>query len=202
MGEITDVKVVLLGNSGVGKSSLCSKWVDDKFDPQNATTIGSHLKPKKIKLMQREVTVTVWDTAGQEQYKSLVPLYTRSASCAIIVGDVNDESSFEDTYVWQSLVIESNNECPPLILALNKVDLLTDELKAKMEGIVSKYSQDYDGLCLCSAKTGEGVDHVFEIAATKAVEFADKMKQQQDATNSSTGDNSLTNSNKGKKSCC
>ncbi|EAX87909.1 small GTP-binding protein, putative [Trichomonas vaginalis G3] len=202
MVDNTDVKVVLLGNSGVGKTSLCNQWIDGKFDLSLTSTIGSNFKPKKIKLMHRDVTVSLWDTAGQEQFKSLVPLYTRAASCAIIVGDVNDESSFEDSYVWQSLVLESNAECPPLILALNKVDLLRDNLQIKMDHFVEKYCQDYDSVCICSAKTGEGIDHVFEIAASKAVEYSDKIRHQQDASSNSLTDSSGSNSKNKKNKCC
>lgn len=197
----SEVKIVLLGNSGVGKTSLCQKWTEDTFNAHSKTTVGSHLHPKKIRICQRDVNVSVWDTAGQEQYKSLVPLYTRSASCAIIVGDIMDKISFEDTYEWQSMILESNNERPPLILALNKVDLVQDNVQETMAKYVEQYGHDYDGVCICSAKTGEGIDNVFDIAARKAIEYSDKVRHAQDSSSHSLEDANANSRNK-KRGCC
>lgn len=167
--EASDVsiKLVFLGNSGVGKTSLINKWITGSFSPTTRQTIGASHYKKNMQVGEKSVVVCVWDTAGQEMYMSLAPLYTRSASVAIIVASGDDVQSFEDLNAWRRLVLESNEPAPPMVLAISKKDLIDNE---SINSFEEKYGGNYDGCVGVSALTGECVDILFDIAVRLAIE--------------------------------
>mmetsp|Transcript_14636 Transcript_14636/g.58485 ORF Transcript_14636/g.58485 Transcript_14636/m.58485 type:complete len:141 (-) Transcript_14636:695-1117(-) len=88
-----EVKVVLLGDAGVGKSSLARRFVHRHFQPFAESTIGASFMSKTLAVDGREVKAQIWDTAGQEKYHSLAPMYYRGAGAAIVVYDVSSAAS-------------------------------------------------------------------------------------------------------------
>jgi small GTP-binding protein len=165
------LKVIILGNAGCGKTSMMTRWISNTFSLDNKSTIGCNQQRKQVMLEGTgPVDLFVWDTSGQEIYESLAPLYTRSAAVAIITTAINDGFSFESIPKWTNALDTSNGGPPPILLAVNKMDL---EEKAVMTGseISDKYNADFQGIFLVSAQSGHGIDELFCAAAIEAVKF-------------------------------
>ena len=94
------VKLLLIGDSGVGKSCLLLRYSDDKFNTSHITTIGIDFKIKTVDLDQKKVKMQIWDTAGQERFRTITAAYYRGAHGVLLVYDVTDEGSFENVRNW------------------------------------------------------------------------------------------------------
>ena len=164
-------KVVVLGSSGVGKTAVCKRWIDNEFYENSQPTIGLSYFNKKATVANHEITISLWDTAGQEIYKGIAPLYTRSANAILIFASPENNESITNLPNWISIVKESSAEMPPIILAINKTDLGNKE---KIDEIVNQNKADFDSVILCSAKTGDGIDLLFSEAAALAFENMSK----------------------------
>ena len=164
-------KLVLLGESAVGKSSIVHRFVKDQFDEFRESTIGAAFLTQTV-LLPNNITIKfeIWDTAGQERYKSLAPMYYRNANCAIIVYDITQESSLEKAKQWVKELQRQANQDIIIALAGNKLDLAESDpvkRKIKKEDAFS-YSREENLLFFeVSAKTGEGVKNIFENIAKK-----------------------------------
>lgn len=95
------IKVVILGNSGVGKTSLMQQYVSKKFSREYKATIGADFLTKEIQVDDKLVTLQIWDTAGQERFQSLGVAFYRGADCCVLVYDVNDAKTFDDLDNWR-----------------------------------------------------------------------------------------------------
>ena len=118
-----EAKVVLLGDTGVGKSSLVLRFVNNNFRPYSEATIGASFMSKMIKVDGSLIKFQIWDTAGQEKYHSLAPMYYRNAAAAIIVYDITRKDTFRTLKSW---VEELKNRGPQdiaICIAGNKCDL-------------------------------------------------------------------------------
>ncbi|EAX88276.1 Ras family protein [Trichomonas vaginalis G3] len=154
------IKVSIIGDSGVGKTSLAQKEIYGTFDYAVTPTIGtSHLIAHE-KVDNVDVEMCLWDTAGQEKYKSLVPLYTRDSDVIIIVASIADHLSVQNVSKWVEMILESNGD-PQFLVAINKMDMPIDNSDA----ILDPLQNEYDDLFLVSAKTGDGVRELFFKAA-------------------------------------
>ena len=163
-------KVVILGNSGVGKTSLINRWTTGSWNNTVKPTIGANHQRKTVEFEDKCIDVFVWDTAGQEQFQSLTPLYARSAACAIIAAAINDIQSFESLQTWIDLLKNACETMPPLILAVNKTDM-TDKYVLPQGEIETKYGPLFSAVFFVSAQTGECVDEAFTLSAQKGYEF-------------------------------
>jgi small GTP-binding protein len=130
-----------------------------------------------VKIDQDEVDLLVWDTAGAERYQSLTPLYCHSACAAIVVAAVDMEDSFTEIPKWIEMLRESCECMPPLLLAVNKVDIQEDRVYDNEE-IESKFGERFSATIFSSAKSGEGVDSVFIESARLAHEFVSSRPDQ------------------------
>ncbi|KAJ3569354.1 hypothetical protein NP233_g5101 [Leucocoprinus birnbaumii] len=96
-----DSKIVVMGNSGVGKTSLLQRYTQNKFDPKNTTsTSGAFFVTKKVHVNGLKVRLQLWDTAGQERFRSMAPMYYRGANAALLLYDITNASTFEDVRGW------------------------------------------------------------------------------------------------------
>merc|ERR1712000_233655 len=118
-GRFAQFKLVLLGESAVGKSSLVLRFVKDQFDDYRESTIGAAF-------LTQTITLEIWDTAGQERYKSLAPMYYRNANCAVVVYDITQSASLDKAKAWVKELQRQANENIIIALAGNKLDLVTD----------------------------------------------------------------------------
>eukprot|EP00483_Globobulimina_turgida_P008443 UN08460 len=95
------LKVIVLGDSGVGKTSVMSRWVHKKFDGRYKATIGADFLTKEVHIDDRVVSVQIWDTAGQERFASLGVAFYRGADAVLLVYDVADKTSVESLTKWK-----------------------------------------------------------------------------------------------------
>lgn len=169
-------KLVLLGESAVGKSSIVHRFVKNTFDDMRESTIGAAFLTQTINLPEANTTVKfeIWDTAGQERYKSLAPMYYRNANAALCVYDITSQSSFKKAQDW---IEELKKQAPEgIVVALvgNKADLA--EEREVEESEISDYLERSNETTTteggkriihmeCSAKSGTGVLEVFDAIA-------------------------------------
>jgi Ras-related protein Rab-7A len=121
------LKVIILGDSGVGKTSLMNQYVNRKFSIQYKATIGADFLTKEIFVDDRNVTMQIWDTAGQERFQSLGVAFYRGADACVLVFDVNNVKSFETLDSWRDeFLIQASPRDPehfPFVVLGNKVDV-------------------------------------------------------------------------------
>merc|ERR1712086_1037225 len=123
----TLLKVIILGDSGVGKTSLMNQYVNRKFSKQYKATIGADFLTKEVQVDDRLVTMQIWDTAGQERFQSLGVAFYRGADCCVLVHDVNTAKTFENLENWRDeFLIQASPNDPdnfPFVVLGNKVDV-------------------------------------------------------------------------------
>ncbi|TKX27072.1 GTP-binding protein ypt5 [Elsinoe australis] len=164
-------KLVLLGESAVGKSSLVLRFVKDQFDDYRESTIGAAFLTQTIALDDTTtVKFEIWDTAGQERYKSLAPMYYRNANCAVVVYDITQASSLDKAKAWVKELQRQANENIIIALAGNKLDLVTEQpdKRAISTADAEAYAKEANLLFFeTSAKTAENVKELFTAIAKK-----------------------------------
>ena len=117
-------KIILVGDSSVGKTNLLTQYVDEKFSEKNISTIGIEFKNKIIELKNgRKIRLQIWDTSGQEKFMSLTKNYFRGCNLALFVFDVTNKASFDDIQMWLNSFKDVNGEKSKRVLIGNKIDL-------------------------------------------------------------------------------
>ncbi|KAF2143822.1 uncharacterized protein K452DRAFT_247273 [Aplosporella prunicola CBS 121167] len=116
-------KLVFLGEQSVGKTSLITRFMYDSFDNMYQATIGIDFLSKTMYLEDRTVRLQLWDTAGQERFRSLIPSYIRDSSVAVVVYDISNRKSFENTRKWVDDVRGERGNDVIIVLVGNKTDL-------------------------------------------------------------------------------
>ncbi|KAK9896145.1 hypothetical protein P389DRAFT_171159 [Cystobasidium minutum MCA 4210] len=121
------LKVIILGESGVGKTCLMNQYVQKRFNNQYKATIGADFLTKEVMVDDRLVTMQLWDTAGQERFQSLGVAFYRGADCCVLVYDVNSAKSFETLDSWRDeFLIQASPKNPenfPFVVIGNKIDM-------------------------------------------------------------------------------
>ena len=193
--SIVKIKLILLGNSGAGKTCIVQRMVNNMFTLNNSSTIGAAYT---IYSIDKNVKIEMWDTAGQERFYSLLPMYARGAEIIIVVIDIN--KSIDEQFVkWNKYIEDNQKRFSPhfkLFLVFNKHDLNTDfEIpKSMLE------QTQYTFITLVSAKTEHNIDKLkthLEVVARKIVEERATIHANGNInTNSINGNNSNNNNNK------
>eukprot|EP01040_Poterioochromonas_malhamensis_P014649 gene14649-16247_t len=155
-----EVKVVLLGDTGVGKSSLVLRFVTNNFKPYSESTIGASFMSKLITVNSKPIKFQIWDTAGQEKYHSLAPMYYRGAAAAILVYDITRMSTFRTLQNWVEELRSKGPKDIALAIAGNKADL--EENREVDRKVASAYAEEINALYLeTSAKDDTNVQDIF-----------------------------------------
>ncbi len=157
---ITSYKTVLMGDTGVGKSSIATQFVNNEFSEFQETTIGAAFFSKTIEIDGTSCKIDVWDTAGQERYHSLTPMYYRGAKIALIVFDITNVLSYEKMKQWAGEIQTSVNNIVITIVG-NKVDLQHRRKVSKEDAIEYCRQEDFE-YYETSAKTAENIKLIFE----------------------------------------
>ncbi|KAL3853915.1 hypothetical protein ACJMK2_013229 [Sinanodonta woodiana] len=161
--KLQTVKLVLLGDQGVGKSSIALRFVRGEFNEHGEATIGAAFLTQTINVSGpgQSVKFDIWDTAGQERYHSLAPMYYRGAQAAIVVYDITNAKSFNSAITWVSELRQQANSQIVVVLAGNKADMAAEKrVVAREEG--ENLAQENNLVFIeTSAKTGMHVPEIF-----------------------------------------
>lgn len=173
------LKVVLLGDGGVGKSSLMNRFVSNKFDAQSFHTIGVEFLNKDVTYEGENYTMQIWDTAGQERFKSLRTPFYRGADCCLLTFAVDDIQSFKNLAMWKKEFlyyadIQDGNNFPFVILG-NKIDMENRMVSTEMaqEWCQANGQAPYFET---SAKDSTNVDEAFKAAIKRLRDLEDVLE--------------------------
>ena len=158
-------KIIIIGNCGVGKSCLTNRIMKSKFEEGYISTIGLEYYSMFVKINNKIIKLQIWDTCGQEIYRSLITNYYRNSSMAIIVYAINNEESFQDIDLWVKELKAMSSPDIKIVLIGNKRDLIEERkiLYKKGKELADYYGFDY--FLETSAKSGENVKLMFIKAA-------------------------------------
>lgn len=196
----TRYKCVIMGKSGVGKSSIMLRFTHDKYCDYLGSTVGAAFITKTMTTpTNRTITLDVWDTAGQERYAYMAPLYYRNSDAALVVYDITDRSSFEDAKKWVE-ELEDNTEAL-LFLVGNKCDMDKKRVISVSEG--KRYSE-YKGLIFAesSAKASVNIKNIFTMMADKLYVRGKMMHENQKLLEKQKNLVIDQDTNTGNKWCC
>jgi small GTP-binding protein len=174
------IKILTLGDSLVGKSSIVLRFSDNKFNETFLSTIGVDSKRKILKIKGEKVKVSIWDTAGQEKYQNIVKQYYNGANGVLLIYDISNKKSFERIDFWYKDLKKSvNSDEIVVFLVGNKIDLNDKRVVDKEEA--EKYSQENNMAYFeVSAKTGEGIKELFDEASEKIMDKILEKGQKED----------------------
>jgi Ras-related protein Rab-2A len=154
-------KIIVIGNSGVGKTCITNQATKLKFDDCYKATVGMEFYSLSVKLNKILIKLQIWDTCGQETYRSLITNFYRSSSLGVMVYAIDDLKSFNDLDFWMKEIKVNNSPDTKLILVGNKLDK-NNERKVKFEeGKNYAKSNGFEEFFETSAKTGENVRKMF-----------------------------------------
>lgn len=161
-----NVKVVFAGDSSVGKTCIIGRIKDHEFHENGDATVGAANCEVKVNTGTEDVTLTIWDTAGQEKYRSLTPIYFNGAALAILVFDITNKSTLSELDFFVQAINNKSPDYVKFVLVGNKADL--QERREVTQEQAENYANDIDASFYIeiSAKTCAGVDELFQRACS------------------------------------
>lgn len=201
------IKLIVFGDTNVGKTCLIHKYLNDD-DNEDGQTIGVTFMPNKKIINSQQYNFQIWDTAGQEKYKSITSSFFQNADGGIVVFDVTNQSSFDNIQNWISEFNNKNSKSAKLILVGNKIDLISDR-QVPHEIAQNFANNNQISYIEASALTGENVNDVFETLENLAVqnlhevdiESIDINKNDESKNDENKNDKNINNENKSKCQC-
>mmetsp|Transcript_28320 Transcript_28320/g.46538 ORF Transcript_28320/g.46538 Transcript_28320/m.46538 type:complete len:207 (-) Transcript_28320:76-696(-) len=183
------LKLLLVGDTGVGKTCLLMSFTSEEYDPDTRSTIGVDLKVKIVHVRGKKIKLTIWDTAGQERFRTLTSAYYRGAQGVILVYDITRRDTFDNIREWLKEVdIFTTKENVIKVLVGNKIDLDSSRKVTRSEG--SEFARQYNMLFFeASAKTKLGVQDAFIELVEKILDSPALLEETQ-RSNVNVGQNS------------
>ena len=200
--DAVEIKTILVGMSGTGKTNIINAITGQKFEENKFTTSTSSFIDKYMTVKNKKYRLEIWDTAGQEKFRSLTKIFIKDSKIVIFVYDITTRASFEEIDFWVSTVKDILKEDKIVYgLAGNKKDLFQNEAVEEEEG--EKKAQEIGALFkLTSAKTGQGIN---EFIQSLLEEYVKKIGDSPNDNNNAKG-NKLNGNNingeKKKSKCC
>jgi small GTP-binding protein len=164
--QTPQLKLVLVGDESVGKTSILNKWIGNPFDMNAAPTIGGASQSRRDVIEGEPYFFQIWDTAGAERYRALAPLYARDAKAALVVFDLTRRRTFESLSDWVTFLRQQGEI--PFIIVGNKSDLTAQQEVSAEEATNFAYSVNGQ-YWSTSAKTGENLDLVMKQLEIEAI---------------------------------
>ncbi|XP_015519520.1 ras-related protein Rab-21 [Neodiprion pinetum] len=178
-------KVVLLGEGCVGKTSVALRYVEDKFNDKHITTLQASFLNKKLNINGKRVNLAIWDTAGQEKFHALGPIYYRMSNGAILVYDITDEDSFQKVKNWVKELKKMLGSEICLVIAGNKLDLERDRNVTQEEA--EEYARQVGAVHFhTSAKQNQNIEEMFLDLTRRMMVHADMVEQKSTLTRSNS----------------
>ena len=161
--SLREVKIILLGDSGVGKTSIINRYINNRFNPEQISSLGSKSNEKIVMRDNIKYKLIIWDTSGQEVYRSLTNLFIKGSNIVILVYSIDSLSSFEGLDYWYKSLLEKI-EGDNYILAVvgSKVDLINEEVISEEQG--KKYAEEKKAFfkLVSSKENPKGIEQLFE----------------------------------------
>ena len=155
------LKYVVIGDSGVGKSNILLRYINNTFSEEFKTTVGVEFGAKNIEVNNNIYRIQIWDTAGQENFRSIARAYYKNSVCACIVYDITNRTSFQSVQSWIDDCSKQTSKLVLLVLIGNKCDLKDMREVKYEEG--EKFAKSHNMIFMeTSAKTGENIISIFE----------------------------------------
>lgn len=171
MSKSNTIKIILLGNQAVGKTSLLEQYVNTSYKPRYRATLGANFLTKKVCIDNVKYALQIWDTAGQELFRSLGTGFYRGSDGCVLVFDVTSTKTFESLESWKDeflFQVGQNSEFPFLVIG-NKVDLIDNRVVSTLKA--QKWCDENNLHYLeCSAKNGNNVSEAFTNLIRKILE--------------------------------
>ena len=202
-------KIIVIGDSGVGKSCLTTQAVRNNFEEFYTATVGFEFLTFNMRINNNVLKLQIWDTCGQEVYKSLISNFYRNSSLALILYAINNRDTFLHAETWLNDLKNQANPNVKVFLVGNKSDLENERVVSKEEGEKFKEEKKLDKFIETSAKTGENARSALLEAAKLLYKDYLKAKQNLASVDDSNDDNNKgeklerkKEKNKNKKGCC
>ena len=199
-------KLIFIGDSGVGKSCLTTKAVKNNFEEFYQATVGFEFLTFNMKVNDKVVKLQIWDTCGQEIYKSLISNFYRNSSLACLLYAIDNKESFNHAEGWLNELKSQANPDIRIFLVGNKADLEEDRKVTKEEGEKYKEDQHLDLFMETSAKTGQNARNVLVEAAKilyqDYLKFDENNKGNNNGPKNQDGQKLIKKGKKDKRGCC
>jgi len=198
-------KLVLIGDSGVGKTNILSRYINNEFSYSSKSTVGVEFGSKIIKTNDKLIKIQIWDTAGQERYKSITSAYYKGAKGAFVVYDITRRDTFANVDKWIGELKSTGNADVFILLIGNKSDL-EQERQVSTEEVTKKAEQLKIAFCETSALEGKNIEYAFQTVVEEVSKKSDntgsdvKKEDQSKGVMLDTGNNG--DENKKNKICC
>jgi small GTP-binding protein len=153
-------KIIIVGDSGTGKSSLLARYVDNEFDSNYISTIGVDFKIKNVEKNGKNIRLQLWDTAGQERFRAIAKSYYRGAHFCIITFDLANPNSFDNISIWVSEIKNNSNQHTKYIIVGTKVDLIDENYDRQY--IFNYCGQINAKYIESSSKNDQNIDYIFD----------------------------------------
>ena len=198
------LKVVVVGDSGTGKTNFIKRFISNTYNPNVKATVGVEFISKAYKINNQVFKIEIWDTAGQERYKSITAAYYKGAKGALIVYDITQKDSFENINKWMSEVREKSAKDLKIMIVGNKTDLV-NERQVSTEEALEKAKELESPIMETSALDGNNVKAAFYVLLKEMYKEIKKkidIVENQNAGGEKDGVQLNTNEEKEKKGCC
>ena len=200
-----DIKVLIVGESNVGKTSLVRQYIENTFSDEKSSTIGYDTVRKEIEINNKLITLLIWDTCGQEQYRTINNMFLKNSKIVIFVYDITNKKSFiELQNYWYPLINHKLGNEIILGIAGNKSDLYENENVNEEE--VRKFSNNINATFnLTTAKNNEAINFLIKDLLTKYIEngnYEKDLENEKNNINSIIIEEQDENKKKNKVNCC
>ena len=171
-------KMILIGDSGVGKTNILSRYINNTFSETTKSTVGVELGTKVEEFNNTKIKVQIWDTAGQERYKSITKTYYKGAKGALIVYDITKKDSFQNIDKWIQDLKEFGEEDAAILIVGNKCDL-EDKREVTTEEVIKKAEVYKIAFCETSALKAKNIDYAFQTLIKLVAEKMENKKNKE-----------------------
>lgn len=201
MSQPKIIKVVLLGSSGVGKSSILHRYITDEWDENAQTTLGAAFMDKKVTYEGIQFKFQIWDTAGQEKYAPLAQMYYRDANVAILVYDITNRDSLANLKDWQRELSDKGPKDITVAIVGNKCDLERSHDSLNAEG--EKYARESHALyAKTSAKQNVGIKELFDSLCAQLIKKMNLKVPESNDSRTKLAATPQANTGQESKGCC
>ena len=184
--ELLKLKLIVVGNQGTGKSCILNRFINDTFDENYQATIGLDFQSKNVTVHDQDVRLILYDTAGQERFRSLIPMYIREAQIILLIYDISNKDSFDSIPKWVKEITEVKMSDVIFVLIGNKNDL-EEQRKVSFEEGKQFAEKNKFIFQEVSAKTGKNIENLFEVQIYGAI--YNKFKAEFDKREGASGAN-------------